>query len=146
VPDDTNGARDVFLFDRELGRLARLSGAASSSEGPSDQPHVSDDGSRVAFLSRLADPKGDGTPRQQLVLHDVPTGQSWVVSSAAGGHLGDDDSGDWGLALSGDGRCVAFASLASNLGGGRAPALYVARVPTLRRADPGDRGGAKSGL
>jgi hypothetical protein len=44
----------------------------------------------------------------------------------------NDESGAWGIDISGDGRCVAFASFASNLvegdDNGR-PDLFLARLP-----------------
>lgn len=53
VPGDTNGTRDVFLRDRLLGTITRVSVASDGAQGngPSDYPLVSGQGRSVVFLS-----------------------------------------------------------------------------------------------
>jgi hypothetical protein len=64
-----------------------------------------------------------------VVVRDLRDDRHFVASAAPDGAPGDEDSGDWGLALSGDGRCVAFTSLARNLGAARLPALLLVELP-----------------
>jgi Tol biopolymer transport system component len=53
VPDDTNGKRDIFLFDRETGSLIRVSVAddGTQSDGDSFSPNIGAGGALVAFDS-----------------------------------------------------------------------------------------------
>ena len=53
VPDDTNGVNDVFVLDRRLGTIRRLSigEAGAQSNDYSDHPALSADGRVVAFRS-----------------------------------------------------------------------------------------------
>ena len=127
VPRDTNRVRDVFLYDRARGTLERVSAPiGEQADGPSDYPQISGDGSRVAFVSRATNLADEETAYQQVFLHDLRENRVSIVSALPGGDAGDDDSGDWGLAISADGRCVAFTSFASNLGAVRSPSLFVA--------------------
>lgn len=54
IPGDSNGQRDVFLYDRETGAIKRISGDASGVGGDSSSssPEISPDGRFVAFTSR----------------------------------------------------------------------------------------------
>ncbi|MGE0491316.1 MAG: hypothetical protein AB7S38_19055 [Vulcanimicrobiota bacterium] len=67
VPDDTNGARDIFVYDREQKSLQRasLDSQGQQLEGYCSQPVLSGDGQHVAFTSA-----GLG-----LVLRDLESGQ-----------------------------------------------------------------------
>jgi hypothetical protein len=61
VPVDTNGKEDIFVFDRTLGTIKRVSVPASGGQSTkdSDSPSISGDGSTVAFASKdenLVDP------------------------------------------------------------------------------------------
>ncbi len=53
VPDDTNGATDVFVRDRQLGTTERISvrSDGTQADGSSDAPSISAAGDRVAFES-----------------------------------------------------------------------------------------------
>ena len=55
VPDDSNGARDVFLASTTSGRMSRLSrpgaGSKAQGDGPSLGPVVDASGAMVAFAS-----------------------------------------------------------------------------------------------
>ncbi len=63
VPEDTNGVRDVYLFDRKEGRLTLVSRGldGKAGNGPSWQPSIDAQGLRVAFASRASN----------LVPHDT---------------------------------------------------------------------------
>ena len=56
VENDTNGATDVFVHDRETGETTRVSVSSAGAQGDADSspawpPSLSADGSRIAFLS-----------------------------------------------------------------------------------------------
>jgi Tol biopolymer transport system component len=116
VPNDANGATDVFVRDRLDGRTSRVSLADGDREadGESLRPAISGDGGSVAFRSRaenLTGRKHNG--RSHVFVHDLATGQTRSVSVNSAGDQGDGNS-DW-PALSADGRFVVFESAASNL-------------------------------
>src|SRR5262249_39828411 len=53
VPDDTNGARDVFVRDTTTGGTTRVSvGAGGQSDGPSSNARISANGRYVVFTSQ----------------------------------------------------------------------------------------------
>lgn len=81
-----------------------------SADGPSRMPALSGDGSIAAFQTEAADL---GASRQDVVVRDVATGQTRLVSRGIGGVVANGSSGS--VALSADGRFVAFVSDASNL-------------------------------
>lgn len=118
VEGDTNGKADVFLKDVQTGKVARVSVSAEGSEGneDSEQPAISADGRFVAFHtfsdSLLAD---DTNGKEDVYLKDTQTGALTRVSTSADGSQGDEASGFFNLALSADGRFVAFESGATNL-------------------------------
>jgi len=53
VTGDTNGRRDIFVYDRQTGEMERVSVASDGTEGngASDWPSISNDGRYVAFGS-----------------------------------------------------------------------------------------------
>jgi len=190
VPDDRNGARDIFLRDQQTDRTTRLSVSPDGEEGngASDAPTISIDGrfvafsseatnlapgapvalrrvlivdrqsgkvqvvtaglgpeeraelpaldgtgTRVAFVSERLDPESEapaGFPAVFVI--DRASGELILVSAAQSGEPANEASGDWGIALSGDGACVAFTSLASDLvpdDDNARSDLFVARIP-----------------
>ena len=138
VPDDRNGAPDVFVRDLESGLTTLVSRAVGggSADGASTRPSISAAGRYVAFTSTARNLlPGAITPRgpAQVYVHDTRTGTTTLVSraSGAGGARGDGRSGD--PAISADGLVVAFASSARNLAG-PADAPPGILVRDLRRA------------
>ena len=115
VPGDTNGRGDVFVYDRSLGEMARvsMSPAGTQSNGNSINPTISADGRYVAFQSLASNllPECNGI-FYQVYLFDHITKKLTLVSHQAG-QMGNDESQR--PALSADGRYVAFESWASNL-------------------------------
>ncbi len=98
---------DVTLVSRAT------SGAAA--DGSSSEPSVSADGTRVAFTSSATNLAGGLPGVQDVFVRDLEAGTTTLVSRAgASGPGGDADSG--APAISADGRWVAFASMATNLG------------------------------
>lgn len=116
VGDDTNGLKDVFVHDRQMGTTARVSVATGGTEasGNSDTPALSADGRYVAFAStafNLVD--SDTNSYEDVFVHDRQADTTTRVSVATDGTEGNNDSR--APALSGDGNWVAFESKASNL-------------------------------
>jgi Tol biopolymer transport system component len=137
VPDDTDGALDVFVLDRETGAVERISaplgdeesdqpsGVVPGTEGVSAAIDISPDGRYVVFVSgapNLVDaalapcklhPWEELPACQHVYLRDRETGVTELVSLSD-----DDEPGDAissGGSVSADGRWVAFISYAGNL-------------------------------
>jgi CSLREA domain-containing protein len=116
ILDDTNGWHDVFVHDRQTGVTERVSVASSGTEanGSSSEPSISADGGFVAFHSGADNlVLGDTNVKWDVFLHNRMTDTTTRISLASGGAEGNNDS--YGPSLSGDGRYIAFYSLASNL-------------------------------
>ncbi|MFW6062939.1 MAG: TolB family protein [Chloroflexota bacterium] len=116
VPDDDNQYHDVFLYDRHTDEIKRLSMGYDGTEanGPSREPVISRDGQVVAFIS-LADnlAPDDGNGVEDVFVYDRGDQSLSRVSIGSEGQEGNGRSMQ--PALSGDGRLVAFVSLADNL-------------------------------
>jgi Tol biopolymer transport system component len=121
VPDDTNGAWDVFVRDRRLRRTTRVSvgPGGSEGEGNSGEPWLSGNGRVVAFASRAPLAAEDGNGDWDVYVHDRATGRTTAVTDGEVGGMSTDP------VLSRDGRYVAFYSFATKLVAG----------DTNRRAD-----------
>jgi Tol biopolymer transport system component len=124
VANDTNGTYDVFVRDRQLGTTERVSIATGGAQGSGNSvsPSISADGRFVAFASLAANlVAGDTNGRGDVFVHDRQTGITERVSVVSGGRqgIGGDSGVDvygiYGVSISADGRCVAFASTATNL-------------------------------
>ncbi|MGH3656122.1 MAG: hypothetical protein ACRDUA_05640, partial [Micromonosporaceae bacterium] len=120
VTGDTNGWWDVFVHDRRAGATTRVSVASDGSQAKGDlstAPALSADGRYVAFVSwedNLV--TGDTNGWGDVFVHDRRTGATTRVSVASDGSQANAASGSPpGLAISGDGRYVAFGSNADDL-------------------------------
>ena len=121
-PADPDHNSDVFLRDLQTSQLtlvSRADGAGGAKANlESGFPALSADGRHVAFTSRASnlDPTDTDT-RSDVYVRDLLTGETSLVSRAdgAGGAKANGDSAIDGVALSADGRNVAFSSRASNL-------------------------------
>jgi Tol biopolymer transport system component len=117
VDDDTNGVADVFVHDRNTGATTRVS-VTSDGSGANDQSNlvrISANGKYVAFVSYASNLVPDDTNGQpDVFVHDRDTGATTRVSVASDGAQGS-GGGAYDLAISADGRYVAFSSSASNL-------------------------------
>ena len=122
VPEDTNGASDLFVRDRQSGETVRVSVSSEGLEGNDEiifflldsRNIMSADGRYVAFMS-LADnlvPQDTNTS-PDVFVHDRETGETVRVSVDSGGAQANHES--WSVSIDGSGRFVVFASLASNL-------------------------------
>ena len=115
-PADTNGRRDVFLRDRQLGITTRISrsSAGVQGNGNSSLPAISADGQFVAYSSDATNlVAGDTNGRSDVFLYDRLTATTTRISVAADGSQGDGNSSE--PFFSADSRYLAFESSASNL-------------------------------
>jgi len=118
VAEDTNGASDVFVHDRQTGETKRASVNSSGGQGGGDSGRsgvaISADGRWVAFESRAPDlVPGDTNGVGDIFVHDMGSGASSLVSIGFDGSPAHDFS--YAPAMNGDGGIVAFTSLANNL-------------------------------
>ena len=116
VPGDTNNSTDVFVYDRQTDTIERVSVATGGTQGNASSvlPTISDDGRYVAFDSWASNlVSGDTNGVRDVFVYDRQTDTIERISVSSGGTQGDGDS-LFGV-ISGDGRFVAFESLASNL-------------------------------
>jgi len=124
VPDDTNGAWDVFVHDRSNGQTTRASvtpsgGQASGNSGWDLGPlgngvDLSADGRWLGFMSSAPDiVPFDGNGTTDVFVRDLALGKTFRVSvTSAGGEVHGPST--W-PSVSHDGRYVAFASEAPDL-------------------------------
>jgi Tol biopolymer transport system component len=116
VAGDSNGAVDVFVRDRQAGVTERVSVAGDSAQANSHSLNaaISADGRYVAFLSFASNlVAGDTNEFGDVFVHDRQSGGTERVSVASDGTQANFDSGR--VAVSADGRYVAFESFAWNL-------------------------------
>jgi Tol biopolymer transport system component len=118
VSGDTNGAGDIFVHDRQTGATTRVSVNSSGAEanGGSDSPTISNDGRYVAFYSSASNlVSGDTNGVGDIFVRDRQTSVTTRVSVNSSGNQANGESSDYELAISGEGRYVAFPSEATNL-------------------------------
>ncbi len=109
VSGDTGGYADIFVRDRQALRTYRVSVASDGTEanGDSDHPAISGDGRYVAFWSAANNlVAGDTNDALDIFIHDLTTHQTTRIE--IGGAGGVEYGGR--LALSNDGRYIAFAT------------------------------------
>ncbi len=134
VTGDTNERIDVFVHDRDTGVTTRVSVSSTGAQGDEESldPCLSFDGRYVAFISEATNlVAGDTNGIEDAFLHDRSTATTTRVTS---GFSGDEPNGrirrfrdlsSYMIAqdrerprrcsISGDGRYVAFQSIAKNL-------------------------------
>lgn len=116
VPNDTNGVRDVFVYDRASGQIERVSVNSAGTQGNDySGPHsISADGRLVAFYSLASNlVPGDTNGRADVFVHDRVTRLTTRASVDSTGQQANGESGN--PYISADGRFIAFDSSASNL-------------------------------
>jgi hypothetical protein len=115
VPGDTNQAADVFVFDKQTGTTVRASVDSNGvqQDGQTSSFYrdvaISSDGRYVSFYSNAKNLTANA-PSAGVYVHDMQTGQTSLVSVDSGGNHSLADSGMGGIAMSQDGRYVAFSS------------------------------------
>jgi hypothetical protein len=119
VSGDTNNAGDIFMHDLQTGQTTRVSLASGGSQanGGSDSAVISGDGHHVAFISSATnlDPTSlDTNSVDDVFVRNLQTGITKRVSVSSSGEQANGVS-DYYLAISADGRFIAFRSYASNL-------------------------------
>jgi Tol biopolymer transport system component len=117
VPDDTNGRTDVFVRDLAASPATTLRvsvGDDGEANGPSSFPSVSGDCQLIAFQSNATNlVADDGNQASDVFVYNRGTGLTTRVSVGPGGVSAN--GANITPAISSDGRCVAFASAATNL-------------------------------
>jgi Tol biopolymer transport system component len=116
VAGDSNGKEDVFVRDRLSGTTERVSLGAANAQADDDSgpAAISADGRYVVFVSFAANlVSGDTNLSSDIFVRDRLTNSTQRVSVSSVGIQANDDS--TAVAVSTDGRYVAFVSAASNL-------------------------------
>lgn len=116
VQGDSNGAMDAFVHDLKTGTTSRVSTRSdgTQSNGASSPASLSASGRFVAFASSGSNlVEGDSNTTADIFVHDRKTGATTRVSVESDGAQANATS--FGGILSGNGRFVAFDSIASNL-------------------------------
>jgi Tol biopolymer transport system component len=116
VDSDTNGSNDVFVRDRVLGTLARISLGSGSLQGDSgsSNPFLSWDGRFLAFRSyatNFAMPDQNSVP--DIFWRDLEQDLTLRVSVST--HDGEADGFNQVFGFAADGRTLVFHSFATNL-------------------------------
>lgn len=113
VADDTNHAGDVFIHEMATGQTGRVSAQLEGLYGNLD-PAISADGRWVAFVRHYFGPGPNITEDKiNIYLVDRHTGNESLISANPAGEVGNSYS--YNPAISGDGRYIAFNSLATDL-------------------------------
>jgi len=118
VPDDTNGALDMFVHDRDTGETTRVSVSSSGEEGNGESGSpatrsISDDGRYVVFFSDASNlVANDTNGYHDVFLHDRNTSSTTRISVNADGEEGNNLSAN--SSISPDGHTVVFNSKATN--------------------------------
>lgn len=120
-PDDTDNLSDIYLYDRKNRALELISRAGASGKkanNESQAPSISQDGRYVVFASKASNlDSTDADNTSDIYLYDRKrTAMELISRAGAQGEKGNQDS--MGPAMSSDGRYIAFATMASNLGDG----------------------------
>lgn len=128
VADDNNGLWDIFLWDKNIPKLKRISLTTDGKERNQGNesanrivaPAISGDGRYIAFATTAGNMvPGNINGYQDVYVYDINTGKTVIASNGANGISGNADSpigqGEK-IAISFDGKWVAFSTKASNLG------------------------------
>ncbi|HVU24052.1 MAG TPA: Ig-like domain-containing protein [Opitutus sp.] len=116
VSSDTNGKRDIFIYDSQttLVRRLSLSQQGTAGNGASNNPAISGNGRYVAFASTATNLiVGDTNGFSDIYVVDVITGLISRVSVTTGGAQSNNPS--FKPAISTTGRFIVFESTATNL-------------------------------
>ncbi len=128
VAGDNNGLWDIFLWEKNIPALKRVSLTANGKERNQGTesvnrivaPAISGNGRYIAFSTTATNMvPGDTNTWQDVFVYDINTGNTVIASQGADGKPGNADSpveqGEK-IAISFDGKWVAFSTNASNIG------------------------------
>ncbi len=111
VENDTNGEQDIFLYERDSGKITRISISSDGEQGNdfSGAPSISSDGRYIAFRTKATNlhPKGINED-PDILIHDRLTRQTEMVSLSSAGQPYWGNPGN--PSISADGRYVVFQS------------------------------------
>src|SRR5437870_11408253 len=87
VVGDTNGVRDVLVFDRSTGLTTResVSSSGEQANGPADSPVVSSDGRFVGFISWATNLVAGTERTSHIYLRDRALGTTTLVDRTLSG-------------------------------------------------------------
>jgi hypothetical protein len=154
VPIRVSSTHDATALDvvkatvRTVGSTVRVSvnnqGIQGAKESYTYGPVTSGDGMLIAFASASPFVDSDTNNRNDVYVYNLQTFSIERVSVSSAGVQGNGDSGVRGVALSNDGRYVAFRSSASNLVPGDTNGkwdifLYDRQLHTTMRVSAGTR-------
>ncbi len=133
IAEDLNGsATDIFRRDRQAGTTVVASRSTTGAHGfnYSANPSISDDGSRIAFVSKSILATGDQTTVLDVFVRNLSAGITTKISTDLGGGEADHDALE--PSISGDGTVVAWHSLSGEYvsGGGNGKIHVFRRVGT----------------
>ena len=128
VPSDNNGIWDIFLWEKNIKPLKRISLTSDHKERNQGNesanrvvaPAISGNGRYIAYATTATNMvPNDNNNFQDVFLYDINTDSTIMVSNANDGKQGNSDSpvgqGEK-IAITFDGSWVAFSTNASNLG------------------------------
>ncbi|MGE3310107.1 MAG: S8 family serine peptidase, partial [Limisphaerales bacterium] len=113
---DINLQSDVFLVDRTLGTVSRVSDASATvqGDGESRAPSLNADGTRVAFQSKASNlVPADSNDVEDIFVKDLAAGTTVRASVSGSGRQAN--RGSERAFLAANGRHLVFTSFASNL-------------------------------
>ncbi|MDQ3982301.1 MAG: hypothetical protein M3271_06425 [Actinomycetota bacterium] len=118
TPRDTNNSSDVFRFDRNPHEFKTVRASITSDGalpgGSSSDPSISDDGMRLAFVSRADDLVEGDDGGADIFVHDFVSDETILVSESIRGDVaGAGRSAQ--PSISGDGRFVVYDSASDDL-------------------------------
>ena len=119
VPGDTNGQRDIFLYDRVTDHIERISLTWDGQEANGDSTAaysqaISDDGRFVVFRTSATNLLADGFDNngvEDIYVRDRASGQIRLISyNYARSEPAHNGTGSWDPFISANGRWIAFYS------------------------------------
>ena len=116
APEDSNGKKDIFVYDESTGIMETISiaGDGAQGNGSSSNPSISADGRYIAFESFASNlVPGDFNGKCDIFVYDCHANTIEIVSLTSGGGLSNGNSS--GADINADGEYVAFESYAANL-------------------------------
>lgn len=127
LPSDGNGKTDVYLFDlaSQALEIASRGGDGELIDADCTKPALSDDGSRIAFVSKAKLFPGDGNGTEDVFVRDRGTNEVMLASGLAAAEAANVPAPGFDPALSGNGRFVAFTRTRDLPGGGHTRDVFV---------------------